>query len=311
MIGDDLLVIAEEFSQWADSRRRVDLLAIDRSGALVVIELKRTEDGGHMELQAIRYAAMVSTLTFQQAVAAHADFIEASAEDSEHALLEFLGKPTAPSEFGKAVRIVLVSADFSRELTTTVLWLNASGLDIRCVRLRPYSLDGRTLLEVDQIIPLREAQDYWVRVKEKQEEARQVSESGADFTRYDLTVNGKTYARLWKRGLIRQVIAAAVDSGMTLDRLTSIIPARKFLIVDGPLRGAAFLSGAKAVREESDYVFRPERFFTNDDKLIDIGTKTIAVSKMWGLDNLPMIDQIIREVPAADISYKESADAQT
>jgi len=34
----------------------------------VVIELKRTEDGGHMELQAIRYAAMVSAMTFDGAV---------------------------------------------------------------------------------------------------------------------------------------------------------------------------------------------------------------------------------------------------
>jgi len=32
--------------------------------------LKRTEDGGHLELQAIRYAAMVSTMTFDQAVSA-------------------------------------------------------------------------------------------------------------------------------------------------------------------------------------------------------------------------------------------------
>jgi hypothetical protein len=30
--------------------------------------LKRTEDGGHMELQSIRYASMVSTMTFDQAV---------------------------------------------------------------------------------------------------------------------------------------------------------------------------------------------------------------------------------------------------
>jgi len=30
----------------------------------VAIELKRTEDGGHMELQSTRYAAMVSTMTF-------------------------------------------------------------------------------------------------------------------------------------------------------------------------------------------------------------------------------------------------------
>ena len=35
-----------------------NLLCIDREANLVVVELKRTEDGGHMDLQAIRYAAM-------------------------------------------------------------------------------------------------------------------------------------------------------------------------------------------------------------------------------------------------------------
>jgi RecB family endonuclease NucS len=64
VLGDDLLVIGEEVSNWEDARRRIDLLAIDRSGRLVVIEIKRTHTGGHMELQALRYAAMVSSMTF-------------------------------------------------------------------------------------------------------------------------------------------------------------------------------------------------------------------------------------------------------
>ena len=54
IIAPDTLVIAEEFGNWEDSRRRIDLLGIDKNANLVVIELKRTEDGGHMELQAIR-----------------------------------------------------------------------------------------------------------------------------------------------------------------------------------------------------------------------------------------------------------------
>ena len=58
VIAPDTLVISEEFGDWEDSRRRIDLLALDKQGNVVVIELKRTEDGGHMELQAIRYASM-------------------------------------------------------------------------------------------------------------------------------------------------------------------------------------------------------------------------------------------------------------
>ena len=61
VIAPNSLVIAEEFGDWDESRRRIDLLAIDKEANLVVIELKRTEDGGHMELQSIRYASMVST----------------------------------------------------------------------------------------------------------------------------------------------------------------------------------------------------------------------------------------------------------
>ena len=38
-------------------RRRIDLLGNDRDTNLVIIELKRNDDSGHMELQAIRYAA--------------------------------------------------------------------------------------------------------------------------------------------------------------------------------------------------------------------------------------------------------------
>ena len=52
VLDPDLLVIAEEYGDWEESRRRIDLLALDRNANLVVIELKRTEDGGHMELQA-------------------------------------------------------------------------------------------------------------------------------------------------------------------------------------------------------------------------------------------------------------------
>src|SRR3954462_2371887 len=91
VISPDTLVISEEFGDWEDSRRRIDLLGLDRDANLVVIELKRTEDGGHMELQAIRYAAMVSILTFEKVVDVYANYLRRTGQeiDARTSLLEF------------------------------------------------------------------------------------------------------------------------------------------------------------------------------------------------------------------------------
>lgn len=177
VIAPDTLIITEEFGEWLDSSRRIDLLGIDRSANLVVIELKRTDDGGHMELQALRYSAMISAMTFGKLVEVHQRYLEKCGRtevNAERRVLDFLGWESPQEEtFADDVKIVLASADFSKELTTTVMWLNERDLDIRCVRLHPYRLGERILLDVQQIIPLPEATEYQVRLREKATERRQ------------------------------------------------------------------------------------------------------------------------------------------
>lgn len=181
VVAPDTLVIAEEFGDWQDSRRRIDLLAVDRDANLVVIELKRTEDGGHMDLQALRYAAMVSTMTVERAASIYARHLGTDEEDAQTRLLGFLGWDGSEGEhFATDVRVVLVSAEFSQELTTSVLWLNKRDLDIRCVRLRPYRDGPRILLDVAQVIPLPEESAYQVRLKEKETAERR---AGRDWDR--------------------------------------------------------------------------------------------------------------------------------
>ena len=172
-LSPDLMVISEEFSRWNDSSRRIDLLCLDRDANLVIVELKRTEDGGYMELQAIRYAAMISSMTFDQLVDAHAEYIEKNGKqgnESRQQILEFLGWESANEDrFADTVRIILAAADFSKELTTSVLWLNEMGLEISCIRLKPYvDHDQSILLDVQQLIPLPEAAEYQTQIKAKE-----------------------------------------------------------------------------------------------------------------------------------------------
>lgn len=175
-LDDDLLVIAEEFGEWDEGSRRVDLLCLDRQANLVVVELKRTEDGGHMDLQAIRYAAMVSNMTLDQAVSAYAKFLKSAPADEAAARERILShlawdKDSEDAhEFAPDVKIILAAADFSKELTTSVIWLNDRDLDIRCIRMRPYKgPDGSVLLDVQPIIPLPETAEYTVSIKQKEQ----------------------------------------------------------------------------------------------------------------------------------------------
>jgi len=172
-IGDDLMVISEEFGDWEESTRRIDLLCLTKDASLAVIEIKRTEDGGHMELQAIRYAAMVSGMTMEQAVQAYSRFSRKDPAEAQDEIAEFL-EPGAEdgSRLSGEVRIILVSSNFSAELTTAVLWLNNHDLDITCFRLRPYRNGADILIDASQIIPLPEAADYEVRVRAQEQEQR-------------------------------------------------------------------------------------------------------------------------------------------
>ena len=65
ILGEDLLIVSIEFDRFSNSDDRLDILALDRSGNLVIIELKRNSAARYADLQAIRYAAMVSSMAVE------------------------------------------------------------------------------------------------------------------------------------------------------------------------------------------------------------------------------------------------------
>ncbi len=171
-LEEGLFVIAEEYSNWQGSGRSIDLLALDGEGNLVVIELKRTQTGDHSELQAIRYAAMVANMTLEQAIEAHRGYLvrRGREEDARIQVLDHLrvADESDAELHAERPRIILASAGFSTELTTSVLWLRDGGMDISCVRLRLYQSGDGMLLDTSQIIPLPEASDYLVKIRERE-----------------------------------------------------------------------------------------------------------------------------------------------
>lgn len=203
IIEPDILIISEEFSEWSESSRRVDLLGIDKEANIVIIELKRNETGEHMELQSIRYASMVSTLTFKRAVEIYDKYLKKneSEVDAGEELLNFLGWSEEQDDFASDVRVILVSSNFSKELTTSVMWLNDKNLDIKCFRLIPYKMNNEVLVDIQQIIPLPEAESYQIKIKEQKEERREARRGTRDNTKY----NFNDEVGLGKRGIVLSI----------------------------------------------------------------------------------------------------------
>jgi hypothetical protein len=306
---EPLLVIGEEFCDWDGSKRRIDLLALDQEANLVVIELKRTDDGGHMELQAIRYAAMVSTMTFSKAAEVFAEYLEHnnSAEDAQAKLLEFLSwQDVNERPFGQHVRIILVSAEFSKEITTSVLWLNERDLDIRCVRIRPYMLNGRMILDVQQIIPLPEAASYIVQIKHKAEESRLARIQDRDFSKYDLTVDGHLLSNLNKRHFALEVVKAALAHGISPAEVFGPMPSRNWLEVDGEVPADEFKR--KALESKDGRALDLERYFCGDDELFRIAGRTYALTRMWGKPNISIVHALISKFPPGVIECTHTED---
>lgn len=288
IIAPDTLVIAEEFADWDGSQRRIDLLGIDRNANLVVFELKRTTDGGHMDLQAIRYASMVSSMTFAHAVRIFAGYNKLRGRDidAEKTLLAFLGW-TEPVEedFAGDVSIVLASAEFGKEITTAVLWLRDKGVDIRCVRIKPYGTKELTVLDVQQVIPLPEAEDYVIRVREKTQQERVSRLTNRDYSKYRVSIDGKVTENLAKRRAVLHVVRAIVDAGVSLETLQQDIT-WKYLYLSIP----GILDGER-MRAAIDGQLKGDssRWFTDDGELIHLNGTTYAISNQWGTRSMEAV----------------------
>jgi hypothetical protein len=289
VVAPAVFIIAEEFGSWEESRRRIDLLGLDKEGNLVVIEIKRTDTGGHMDLQALRYAAMVSTMTFEQAVNTYEQYLENLGEDNDAqaALLEFLGwEEPMPELFAADVKIVLVSADFSKELTTSVMWLNRKGLDIRCVRLKPYRDDGSVYLDVQQVIPLPEAAEYEIRIREQQEEKRESISSGKDYTKY--IFKGGIYPK-------NRLVHAVVDAFIRDHPETTYSGLKDAFPDELNPRYGVFTKASNAISRFQQS--GRKRYFIKQDELLQTGDGVeISVCSQWGLPGMPPFLQRAREL---------------
>lgn len=183
--GDELLIIQKEFDGFDDTRERLDLLAIDKQGNLVIIENKLDDSGRDVVWQALKYASYCANLKKQQVVEIFQRYLDEQArqegkesESAQSLLLEFLGAEDLQSvqiNTLKSQRLILVAAKYRKEVTNTVLWLSQFGIDCRCFKVTLYQTGDELFLNVEQIIPTPEATDFMIGMIAKEDEEKSAS----------------------------------------------------------------------------------------------------------------------------------------
>ena len=99
VLGEDLLIIQKEFSGWDDTKVRLDLLALDTKGNLVVIENKLDDSGRDVTWQAIKYAAYSSTLLKDKIIEIYQQYLNDKLRANESIDDESMGAEERIREF--------------------------------------------------------------------------------------------------------------------------------------------------------------------------------------------------------------------
>ncbi len=186
-LGEDLLIIQKEFDGFDDTRERLDLLALDKDGNLVIIENKLDDSGRDVVWQSLKYVSYCASLTKSQIVEIYQKYInryevdkdsDESTQESTDAVArisDFLDAPDLDEvklNLGNSQRLMLVAANFRKEVTSTALWLLAQGVNIQCFKVTPYSLADHLLINIDQIIPTPEAKELMIGINAKKAEEK-------------------------------------------------------------------------------------------------------------------------------------------
>lgn len=164
------------------------------------------------------------------------------------------------------------------------MWLNERNIDIRCIRLVPHKFENRLFVDVQQIIPLPEAESYQVKIKQQSEERRESRVSAKDFTKYFF--NNEYYNK-------RQLVLAVIKHWVTANQPKSISE----LCDAFPQKihsGGLFVPVAEAQKIYEEQTV--SRHFLGEQDVIEFPDSKYAISNQWGIHTIRHFLDCAREL---------------
>jgi len=245
-LGEELLIIQKEFDGFDDTKERLDLLALDKDGNLVIIENKLDDSGRDVVWQALKYTSYCSTLRTEQIIDIYQKYldIEGKKEDSKASIMEFLQIEDSNELFLNRgdQRIIFIANKYRKEVTSTVFWLLDHDIQIQCFSVTPSLMGEQLILNINQIIPPPDTNELMVSIKERKKEDQKSSV---------VKDSEKRLYKFWSE--FKQKFE---DAGF--DHLSKVTPKARYTL--GFAKGSAIFAFAIGSR-----AYRVEMYFRDDE----------------------------------------------
>jgi hypothetical protein len=140
VFGEPFLIINHQVT--TDIRKRADILAIDKGGNAVIIELKRESAALGVDTQALQYLAEFSAYKGKEFIKRHSK----DPDSIEESIIGFLGDEREIKNINQQSRIILVARGFDTALFSMGEWLSGKGVAFRCIQYEPIEISGERYL---------------------------------------------------------------------------------------------------------------------------------------------------------------------
>lgn len=242
--NSDLLIIGTEVT--TALKNRCDILAIDKDGNLITVEVKRDVKDGKVrkepcEFQAIRYAAANRTMQIDEIIQDRAEYLKATNKNKNKTEDDDKWAERARSEISKHLRnyvkgtkleeyidpqskqkIFLVASDFEPECLSACAWLREKNIDIHCIKLQPYKIGSEYILVRERLIPTKQLEDYLetMSIYKKKADKNTLDNNNPEPIYLYINNNPKEACLKWKKALLK-VLQYAINNGLTIDDLNN------------------------------------------------------------------------------------------
>lgn len=256
-LGEELLIIQKEFDGFNDTNERLDILALDKDANIVVIENKLDDTGRDVTWQIMKYASYCSTLNKKDIINIYQSYLDKAGkgENASENIAEFLGKEIEEVDLnkGNTQRMMLIAANFRKEVTSTVLWLMNYKLRIQCFKVTPYALGEQLFLNLEQIIPTKDTEEFIISMASKTQDEIDAQESSKNRHQVRQEFWSKLLPRLKGKTIIFQNTSPTKDHWLSAGG-TNISSVRYNMVITKNYVGVQFEFG-RSDKDENKRLF--------------------------------------------------------